>query len=382
MHRSTSSLHSLPKSSRLWDADKLHQCPNCKKTFETAHALRTHSKMKAECRRSMKAPDLGAIDAIAEDGEDGDSDSGLGSPKRKKLKMRKVVPRENAKWEDVKAKGKGRAKLKSKRKDSSDEGKERVKGRRKRLRDSLESQGQELGSDISSKEQEQEVTQEMGDDGSDYADIEMQGLEDEVEMDPRDVEDIFMDMGDQYQHYMPARPLSEPGSHTDTDSDSDDAMDVDIDPSGIASTSSHPIHPVPLSAHRTTSVRLDDEEDDRVVDISERGGESFGSGINSHDHWQLRLKELAKEMQDREHVRLERERRRREERGLDEDETIESDDWENNEWIPFRSKLDWDIAKWAIDEGIGKGSIDRLLQIPGVSILPKVFNVRSPLITI
>lgn len=30
--------------------------------------------------------------------------------------------------------------------------------------------------------------------------------------------------------------------------------------------------------------------------------------------------------------------------------------------------MDWDIAKWVIDEGIGKGSIDTLLHIPGVSV--------------
>ena len=37
-------------------------------------------------------------------------------------------------------------------------------------------------------------------------------------------------------------------------------------------------------------------------------------------------------------------------------------------WAPFASKLDWSIAKWAIEEGIGHGQLDRLLEIPGVSL--------------
>jgi len=40
-----------------------------------------------------------------------------------------------------------------------------------------------------------------------------------------------------------------------------------------------------------------------------------------------------------------------------------------NEFAPFASQMDWRIAKWAITEGIGHKSMDRLLAIPGVSIL-------------
>lgn len=120
-----------------------------------------------------------------------------------------------------------------------------------------------------------------------------------------------------------------------------------------------------------------------MVDVSETGGESFGSGLDSHERWKIRLEELAKEMQEREQAKLVREKRKREERGMDDNtnagsSTLES--WEENEWTPFRSKLDWDIAKWAIDEGIGKGSIDRLLQIPGVSEPFCAFRVACSLI--
>lgn len=36
-------------------------------------------------------------------------------------------------------------------------------------------------------------------------------------------------------------------------------------------------------------------------------------------------------------------------------------------WEPFDSKMDWELAKWFIKEGIGQGSIDRFLQITDVS---------------
>jgi len=40
-----------------------------------------------------------------------------------------------------------------------------------------------------------------------------------------------------------------------------------------------------------------------------------------------------------------------------------------NPFSPFASELDWRVAKWAIKEGIGHNSLDRLLGIPGVSFL-------------
>lgn len=39
------------------------------------------------------------------------------------------------------------------------------------------------------------------------------------------------------------------------------------------------------------------------------------------------------------------------------------------EFAPFASELDWRVANWAIQEGIGHKSLDRLLAIPGVSSL-------------
>lgn len=38
-------------------------------------------------------------------------------------------------------------------------------------------------------------------------------------------------------------------------------------------------------------------------------------------------------------------------------------------FAPFASEVDWRVARWAIQEGIGHKSFDRLLSIPGVSIV-------------
>lgn len=38
-------------------------------------------------------------------------------------------------------------------------------------------------------------------------------------------------------------------------------------------------------------------------------------------------------------------------------------------YLPFASEMDWKIAEWVVKDGIGHKSLDRLLSIPGVSIL-------------
>ena len=41
-------------------------------------------------------------------------------------------------------------------------------------------------------------------------------------------------------------------------------------------------------------------------------------------------------------------------------------------YSPFTSKLEWQIAQWAVQENVGQGAFDRLLKIPGVSTLFRV----------
>ncbi|KAG0693111.1 hypothetical protein DFH29DRAFT_985579 [Suillus ampliporus] len=45
----------------------------------------------------------------------------------------------------------------------------------------------------------------------------------------------------------------------------------------------------------------------------------------------------------------------------------ENEQDEQGAFHPFESRLDWEVACWAIEEGIGHGALDRLLAIPGVT---------------
>ena len=40
-----------------------------------------------------------------------------------------------------------------------------------------------------------------------------------------------------------------------------------------------------------------------------------------------------------------------------------------NPYTPFGSELDWRIVRWIIKDNVGHKSLDRLLAIPGVSII-------------
>ena len=52
--------------------------------------------------------------------------------------------------------------------------------------------------------------------------------------------------------------------------------------------------------------------------------------------------------------------------GASEDE--EGDGGNKNPWDPFETEAEWRFASWAIQEGIKLSSIDRFLDIPGVSL--------------
>jgi len=47
----------------------------------------------------------------------------------------------------------------------------------------------------------------------------------------------------------------------------------------------------------------------------------------------------------------------------------ETEDLPNTGYAPFSSRLDWEIAHWAVKENIGQGSLNRLLAIPEVWII-------------
>lgn len=56
---------------------------------------------------------------------------------------------------------------------------------------------------------------------------------------------------------------------------------------------------------------------------------------------------------------------------LSDGDTVMADGWEESKGLyhPFASELDWRVACWVVEDGIGHGSFDRLMSIPGVSSL-------------
>ena len=54
---------------------------------------------------------------------------------------------------------------------------------------------------------------------------------------------------------------------------------------------------------------------------------------------------------------------------VEEKQDDERTEQSENPWEPFESEMDWRFASWAIQEGLTLGSIDRALEIPGVSTL-------------
>lgn len=200
----------------------------------------------------MKAPDLGAVDAIAE----ADWETGSGSPKCKKTKkVRKVKPRENISWKDM------RASVLGERSDLTERVEKRAsEGKRKRRRGSS---GSDVGSGLGTEERSVgeegiegvESDGQMTDDEAGEETIWKEDEESEVVMDADEIQDLFMDMEHDYHQYMPARPLSsDRGDTSEDEDDADQAMDVDTDPSQRASTSSNAVHPISFSADRTTSI--------------------------------------------------------------------------------------------------------------------------------
>ncbi|KAJ8095446.1 hypothetical protein PM082_023216 [Marasmius tenuissimus] len=53
-------------------------------------------------------------------------------------------------------------------------------------------------------------------------------------------------------------------------------------------------------------------------------------------------------------------------KGDSENDEGKSSDNRDNIYSPFASKLDWEIARWAVQENVGQAAFDRLLKIPGV----------------
>lgn len=107
----------------------------------------------------------------------------------------------------------------------------------------------------------------------------------------------------------------------------------------------------PGPSRRITSWPAEDNEDedfddDRVEEVFEGAGKVVRMDKTVHERWQRQFG------------------------GSDEEGNVlmEEDIPDINKYAPFASELDWRVARWAVQEGIGHKSLDRLLAIPGVSV--------------
>lgn len=87
---------------------------------------------------------------------------------------------------------------------------------------------------------------------------------------------------------------------------------------------------------------LVDAEDERVTVLHPTAGKVIRMDHTLHDLWRRKF-------------------------GGDLSPDHSGDIGDSDKFLPFASELDWQIASWAVLEGIGHKSFDRLLAIPGVS---------------
>ncbi|KAJ3709628.1 hypothetical protein C8R42DRAFT_598376, partial [Lentinula raphanica] len=79
---------------------------------------------------------------------------------------------------------------------------------------------------------------------------------------------------------------------------------------------------------------VDDDEDLRITDWDDSAGQILRHEPTVHNHWQSLF-------------------------GVD--------DTSDQSYRPFSSRLDWEIAQWAVKEKISQKSLNRLLKVPMVS---------------
>jgi len=105
--------------------------------------------------------------------------------------------------------------------------------------------------------------------------------------------------------------------------------------------------------HRRRSKRfkvyvLDEEDDTRVRIGDEDAGKVIRMNETLHRRWRKLFRQPSSQ---------------------DAELEITPTTGDSNPYAPFASELDWWIARWAVHDGIGHNSLDRLLGIPGVRLL-------------
>lgn len=287
------------------------RCPHCGKQFLHSSALLAHTTQKSDCRRTMKskAPAL-VIDVeestpgVAEEVSEGEQTDESYQSPDNSTKKRK---------RDRSSVGTGRE-------------------------EALAGPGVEKEHDV----EEQGFILEEGEEDGVY--MEEPG-------------DIYEDQAEELFLFVPTPPTRQQVVQPDEATSSS----VTLDNSTVAGPSetsqredqhTHRSHP--------TAYQLDDDEDQRVVEESVNGGKKIRASEGLYERWRKHFETLEGE-------RLDKERRRAQNRASEDGENVD-DVGGINSWAPFASRLDWEIAKWAVEDGIGNGQLNRLLEIPGVRL--------------
>lgn len=98
------------------------------------------------------------------------------------------------------------------------------------------------------------------------------------------------------------------------------------------------------SRQRPNSRQLDDDDDTRVVETHPTAGGVIRMDESLHQKWRKVFSG-----------------------GVDRDGDVSMDKVDQEiDYAPFASKLDWEVARWAIKDNTGHKAFDRLLNIPGV----------------
>lgn len=147
---------------------------------------------------------------------------------------------------------------------------------------------------------------------------------DDEDNDPEVVEQAFHD---ELFQFVPPEPLP-------------DLMDVDENGAGPSSSTQR---------NRRPGFQLDDEDDDRVTDEYPGAAKVIRMDQTLHNKWKRKFSGDV---------------------DATEGDSVAGLEPGDNPFAPFASEMDWRVASWAVKDGIGHKSFDRLLAIPGVSIIP------------
>ncbi|EGO02496.1 hypothetical protein SERLA73DRAFT_70001 [Serpula lacrymans var. lacrymans S7.3] len=151
--------------------------------------------------------------------------------------------------------------------------------------------------------------------------------EDQEDYDSDGSEDIFLNsLQEPFNNF-----LNDPAMQGNTQDN------LNPDPEMQAGSSHHP---------HSLHFNLDDNDDDdeRVVEQNENAGKVIRVDLDAHNKWRESFHQFHQ----------------------DDDEM--DVDLPDNRWAPFSTELDWKFAHWALQEGVGQKSLNRLLAIPASTL--------------